>query len=123
VAPPDENLVALVATVVSFALVCPLLVKWWPKHLPRPRRRPARSAASAPARPTARPEDSTAAGADPARRPPAASADPARRPPAVPSAGARRAPVAAAATVPPRPPSREPATRTAAARGTRASAR
>jgi predicted lipid-binding transport protein (Tim44 family) len=112
VAPPDENLVALVATVVSFALVCPLLVKWWPKHLPRPRRRPARSAASAPARPTARPEDSTAAGADPARRPPA-----------VPSAGARRAPVAAAATVPARPPSREPATRTAAARGTRASAR
>jgi len=36
VAPPDENLVAIVATVVSFAIILPLLVKWWPRSRPRP---------------------------------------------------------------------------------------
>src|ERR1044071_5703742 len=32
VAPPDENLLALVATLVSFAIVSPLLYRWWPRR-------------------------------------------------------------------------------------------
>jgi hypothetical protein len=34
VAPPDETLVATIATIVTFAIVMPLIVKWWPRPKP-----------------------------------------------------------------------------------------
>jgi hypothetical protein len=60
---PDENLVAVVATVVSFGIILPLLVKWWPKQLPRTgKKKPARAKKIVqPARPVRRAARPTAA--------------------------------------------------------------
>jgi hypothetical protein len=89
VAPPDENLVAFIATVVSFAIVLPLLVKWWPKSLPKPGRKRKPSAAAPP--PTARPTTRQAAPTRPiAARPKPGSARPAR--PAAAASGRPRRP-------------------------------
>src|SRR5438477_11106512 len=106
-APPDENLVALVATIVAFAVIVPLLIKWWPRNDPGPARRSGPGAATGAARPADRP---STASSGPSAPPPSG-----RRPPNSPSAAARRAPVSLVATTA----GRAPATRTAAARVSR----
>jgi hypothetical protein len=66
VTPPDETLVATIATIVTFAIVMPLIVKWWP----RPKAKnsddgdePAKSRSGARKSPTSRAPASTTAAA------------------------------------------------------------
>ncbi|TAK22103.1 MAG: hypothetical protein EPO26_12520 [Chloroflexota bacterium] len=62
--PPDETLVAVIATIVSAAIVMPLLIRWWPTTLGKKRAGRKRTADARPAPATSGPRQRRPAASD-----------------------------------------------------------